>query len=498
MIALLLLAGFAVYAMVISLLLTVPATTLALIIPLPSSMRGPLLLGLLITFLMLGARGARWPPKAPWDHGVRVTAEQAPTLWTHVHELAILVGVRPPDEIWIVPEPTVTVDEVTKLLGLQSGRRRLVLGMPLIMALTVDQLQSVIAHEFGHLSGGFSRRTIYLGRTVFAQVLAHRDSRLTGILLRPYAWFYLMATQALARKLEYQADRAAARHIGSEATRSALREVPIAAAAWDFYLHRYVVPCLDRGFEPPEIFTSFRMLLEARKDALEAMRTGVPSEATARWDPHPPLARRIAAVPSGSRAHSRPDTSPANALIDRLAEVERELTTYMWDSTIFTRLPWPELTTAATTAHLIQTARPWCFAAARLTGKSPADLPLLFSLLEGGRVDDLIAAMTEFGPLRAAPREHAARALVTALAGAIAVAAVRSGRATWQHSWSKPATLVTTAGEPLLLAEPVQQAVDHPGAVAALRSQLAGLGIDLAAGPSVTIDPYRQAIPGQT
>src|SRR3954465_5896177 len=81
------------------------------------------------------------------EQGLALAPQQAPQLWHLVRELSAVAQTRMPDEILLIPIVNAAVSEDTRLLGLIGGRRRLYLGVPLLQALSVAQLRSVLAHE---------------------------------------------------------------------------------------------------------------------------------------------------------------------------------------------------------------------------------------------------------------------------------------------------------------------------------------------------------------
>jgi Zn-dependent protease with chaperone function len=228
-------------------------------------------------------------------HGLVVTPQNAPELWQTVHALAAEVGTRSPDEIRLVPEVNAAVSEDTKLLGLIGGRRRLYLGMPLVQALSVDQLRSVVAHELGHYSGRHTRlgAVAYRGRLAIGGTIS-RIGRWNpvGMVFRGYARLYLLVDNAASRRQELDADRASVRVAGPEVAMSALRELPVIDAAWDFYFGRYVASGWEAGYAPDDVFGGFGQLVAARGEALAELRDQEPEEHKSRWDTHPSTAER--------------------------------------------------------------------------------------------------------------------------------------------------------------------------------------------------------------
>jgi Zn-dependent protease with chaperone function len=274
-----------------------------------------LLAGGLVVGMWKAARARPAPPE-----GLAVPPYRAPQLWDAVVQLAATVGTRPPEEIRMVPEVNAAVTENTKLLGLVAGRRILYLGVPLVQALSMSQLRSVLAHELGHYSKSHTRlgALAHRGRMVIIQTLQQTGSGLFGWVLRQYAKLYVLVEQAVSRQQEYEADRFSVRVAGRGAAASALRELPILASAWGFYLERYVAPGWERGYAPADLLGGFRSLLQGRADELAALRVQPPSAERSRWDSHPPIAVRIAAIEAQPDTGPPPDDRPASLLIPDL------------------------------------------------------------------------------------------------------------------------------------------------------------------------------------
>ena len=85
--------------------------------------------------------------------GAPLTERDQPALWREIHELAVLAGTRPPDDVRLTAVVNAGVWEEPRLLGLRAGERHLEIGLPLL-ALTVGELRAVLAHELGHYGRG--------------------------------------------------------------------------------------------------------------------------------------------------------------------------------------------------------------------------------------------------------------------------------------------------------------------------------------------------------
>ncbi|WP_213450373.1 M48 family metallopeptidase [Rhizomonospora bruguierae] len=417
-------------------------------------------------------RAIRATPGEP--EGLPVTPEQAPELWRLVHDMAVEAGTRAPDEIRLVAEVNAAVTEDTELLGLVAGRRRLYLGVPLLQAFTVDQMRSVIAHELGHYSGSHTRlaAVAYRGRMAMGETLSRVGKwNVFGWVFKGYGLLFLLVSNAVTRRQEFEADRASVRVAGVEAATSAMREIPVVATAWDFYFGRYVAYGWELGYAPNDIFGGFAHLYAARTQELAELREREPDGETSRWDTHPSTAERIAAMHAMPPVAHPVDGRPAATLLPRLGDAGLALQREVVDFGSRTILPWPEFTAASTTALVQHRADRVFRSVARCAGVPEAGLADLFALVAAGRLGELTA---EFFPQSA--RDEAAAKFADVMDDLITLAAVRCGVAFWRHSWSEPVRAVDPAGNPVDYTEIAKLAV-APETLEEARARLTHLGI---------------------
>lgn len=412
------------------------------------------------------------PTPAP---GLTVGPHQAPELWRTVHELAAEVGTRVPDEIRLVSAVNAAVSEEAKLLGLIGGRRLLYIGFPLLTGLTVDQLRSVLAHELGHYSGRHTRLggVAYRGRLAIGGTIGRIGPRNpVGWVFKGYARLYLLVDNAASRRQELEADQASVRVAGRAAAVSALRELPVLDAAWDFYFQRYVQNGWAAGYVPDDLFGGYAELLAARKAELDDLRTQPVTGSSSPWNTHPPIAERIAMMAAMPDTPRHPDGRPATVLLPNVAAAGRRLQEIVVDAGQRRVLPWPQFTAAAINADLQKRADGIFRAVGRFTGAADPGLSTVFELVQAGRLGEFAQ---QFNP--DATRREAARQFADPMEMLLCIAAVASGVGYWRHSWSGPAELVTRTGEPLVLEEIAQLAVDRNTLPEAVQ-RLAALGID--------------------
>ncbi len=110
----------------------------------------------------------------------------------------------------------------------------LILGVPLLTMMSREETEAVIAHEFGHLSHAHGRLTVwtYRLRETLHRAITSMQSK-AGLSWDNWAfkffdWYYPKfdaVSFALCRQQEYEADRVAAKVVGSKAAASALQRL---------------------------------------------------------------------------------------------------------------------------------------------------------------------------------------------------------------------------------------------------------------------------------
>jgi Zn-dependent protease with chaperone function len=534
--SLLMLAGFYVVAVGLAVLLG----WLSVLASTNDQARGAGYLALFAIILVVGIVSALWKvarAKAAPPHGVEVPPQSAPELWTVVRELAAAAHTRAPDEIRLVPDVNAAVSEEARLLGLVGGRRRMYLGVPLLQALDVAMLRSVLSHELGHYSRNHTRLgpLAYRGRAMVLATVQATSGSVVGWLLAGYARLYLLVSAAVSRRQELEADEISVAVAGREVAQQSLREVEVVSAAWQHYTGVYVAPAFEVGLSPtaPAFFGGFDALLHARADELADLRRQAPDATQSRWDSHPSHAARIAAMDWVPDVHRARDTRRATLLVPGFPDAAAMVAEGSLRFEERPRLDWPALGPAATTRNRQRVADGVYRAAARLAGLPRATLATVLGLVAQGRGPELALelglAPSAPGPVGPPPAPapgpagtpaaqptpgtdaEDAGTLVDALEAVVRSAAVQAGIARWEQPWLGGPRLVDPAGEPIdprplavLAADPATVADAHRHLVA-LRvdvdragqesAQADALGASLLAGvASVSVDGARHDV----
>ncbi len=249
---------------------------------------------------------AVWIKVAP-PQGMEIEAGQAPELFAMINELRRALSAPRFHHVLITDDFNAGVVQSPRLGIFGWPRNYLLIGLPLLKSLTVEQFKAVLAHEFGHLAKGHGR----VSNWIYRQRL--RWSRLMGVLeanesqgrflFKPFLnWFapYFNAFSfPLARANEYEADATAVRLTSPGAAAAALTGVNVIGSYlteryWP-QIHKQADEQPQPGFAP---YSSMAHRFAAELD--DASTTGWLDQVMARQttlaDTHPALNERLKAI----------------------------------------------------------------------------------------------------------------------------------------------------------------------------------------------------------
>ena len=243
--------------------------------------------------------------------GRELRRHEAPALFAMLDEVRSKLGAACFHRVFVDGRCNAGVVQVPRLGLFGWARNHLVLGLPLLEAMSVEEVRAVVAHECCHLSAEHGRfgNWLYRLRSSWEQQFERdRAQRAPGhVSLRPayrkfIGWFWPRFNAhafVLSRANEYEADATAARLAEPALCASALLRVEyferlVREKFWpDFWNEA------NRSAEPPQgIFLRLRDTLHA----------GVPDAESARWveqafrsvtsnaDTHPALTDRMRAL----------------------------------------------------------------------------------------------------------------------------------------------------------------------------------------------------------
>jgi len=315
-----------------------------------SSLLGCLTVGGLATSAIslwsLSPRGARFQPPGP-----RLLPADQPRLFSEVHGICEMFGIRLPDEVYLCADMTIGVVERGGLLGF--GRRQiLVVGLPALQVLTTGQFRAMVAAGLAHF---------YLGDTVLNPWINSLMSALARTLQPPkparpagglsafvmayglpihlalrrsisvYWTVLVKICQSLTLRLERRADALACYIAGTQAFVSGLRSSYRYWPAAKLYWNIEVAPIVNAGFLPPlaEGFDLFVRTPRVDQSSAEFLDSQMNRTARTPTDPLPLLRDRIAVAPT-HLVESIDADSPATGLLTNVEDTERRLIVHLF------------------------------------------------------------------------------------------------------------------------------------------------------------------------
>ncbi len=265
------------------------------------------MVGLAGLSLALSVMRALWTP-FPAPKGRRVTRAQAPALFKMLDKVRERTKGPRFDEVLIDGQLNAAVVQRPRLGLLGWYRNTLVLGLPLILLLNPRQLASVVAHEYGHLSGSHGKLGAWVYRTrrswlrlaELRENASGRGGSVADVVLALFFASYFPRFNArafvLSRQQEYEADKVAHEVSGEQASAQALVALHVA----DRYL---------RDVFWPEVFSRARQGGDLRQTPYRELRSKLALSLThpqaAAWlseaykqlpsstDSHPSLRQRL-------------------------------------------------------------------------------------------------------------------------------------------------------------------------------------------------------------
>jgi Zn-dependent protease with chaperone function len=261
--------------------------------------------------------------------GIELTPSEAPRLFALVGELRRLVGAPRIHRLVISPDLQASALQMPRL-GIFWPRNTLLLGYPLLVLLSEEQLRAVVAHELAHLGRAHGRAAHWLYRTSLSWrrligVLSERGAVPIFVywIARNYIPRLERSSADIAREQERFADQQASEAAGSRAAAEAL----VVTDVGERILRESFWPmaCDVRQTELPQPYMRMRYELRVRADeASTAVLAELLEELTNETDSHPALAERLAALGERAAIPNPPTRSAGDAIVpehmDRFAE----------------------------------------------------------------------------------------------------------------------------------------------------------------------------------
>jgi Zn-dependent protease with chaperone function len=239
--------------------------------------------------------------------GRELKRAEAPALFETIDDLRRRLKAPRFHHVLVTNDFNAGVVQVPRLGMLGWYSNYLMIGLPLLKSLTVQQFRAVLAHEFGHLSAGDGRvgNWIYRLRMSWGRlmgVLEYQKSWGTFMFRRFFNWYvpYFSAYSfPLARANEYQADGFAVKMTSPRTAAEALTSVSVVGA----YLHERYWPDVHKRADdtPQPAFAPYARMGDHFRSGLgeEAARSWLKQALELKTDvsnTHPSLCDRLMAM----------------------------------------------------------------------------------------------------------------------------------------------------------------------------------------------------------
>ena len=256
-----------------------------------------------------GVRHGIWHRRPHRADGVELAREDHPDLWREVD--AVTRAMRE------APMSRVVVDATANAaVSVWRHQRELIIGLPLLAALSTGQLRAVLAHEIGHVASGHTRAA---GRTYRAGVALERTGDamhhpLGRRFVQAYQGVYLRVAMPVMRAHEVRADQWSAAVAGGLTAAEALAAVARVSVAWDVMGNDYWPAVADGSRTPSAVQGLLQLLQGPAAEFIREAADRVLAAPAGPYDSHPSSQQRItllqrARVPSGRPGDEAPATS---------------------------------------------------------------------------------------------------------------------------------------------------------------------------------------------
>ena len=282
------------------------------------------------------------PIRAP--AGRELHGNEAPQLFKMIADLQERLQGAPIHHVLVTNEFNAALAQCPRFGLFGRYRNYLVLGLPLLYAVSPAEILAVMAHEYGHLSrshgklGGWVYRQRVTFDALYKRACERRESNVVNEvlarLLDRFTPYYNAYTFVLSRQNEYEADAISREIAGAEASASALIRINLLES----WLEKNFWPKLyaqSAHYEMPPVmpYVAMRKLLVMTMDewaTADRLNELLKAESGVH-DTHPCLNERLAALDQHGALPPIPSACAADALLGKTSHtLAAEFDTGWW------------------------------------------------------------------------------------------------------------------------------------------------------------------------
>lgn len=330
--------GYVVYAFMMLATLAILVAMVALLVFHPNFLLIKLGLKLGIPVLVLViAMIASLKVGGYMPQGIPIKPEDAPELFRDLDAMRERLRVPKLSRVLLTDDYNAGVVQQTRF-GFFGGDSILLLGLPLMQAISPRDLKVVLAHELGHLSRNHSRMSGWVYRAVgtYVQLLQATG---TSTVIEGFLNWYVPRLDALSfplrRKNEYEADAAAAELHGRERTAQVLANVRVRGSLLPEFWQGVFKKVVVEAHPPAQLFHEWaKESGRLRPEGAETALKDALGEKTDTDDTHPCLADRVQALGGEVVVEAWPEHSAAQAYLGEQYEFFVQQAGFHWSSQV--------------------------------------------------------------------------------------------------------------------------------------------------------------------
>ncbi len=261
-------------------------------------------------------------------NGIKLERETAPALFDDVDEIARVLGARKCDGIFVDFDFNAYAVQFHRWGIVGPIRNYVLIGMPLMDAMSREHIRSTLAHEVGHLllKHGARARRWYAMMEIYESI-RHNVPGIVWYLFGPFANWYLprfyARLQPVSLRDEFEADAREARVTSPEIAGQALCLLSIGSTRYSRAIRGYCQSAVIQEAHDPSalaaaVYESLRSWTraDAEKALTQSLRAATDIEGS-----HPALSERLAAL---GAEPSAPDPVPTCASDEYFGKTREE------------------------------------------------------------------------------------------------------------------------------------------------------------------------------
>ncbi|MDP3273823.1 MAG: M48 family metallopeptidase [Deltaproteobacteria bacterium] len=300
------------------------------------------ILGMVVVGSLAAVLKSFWIKTVDLAPGELIDCTHHPVLSKMLYELAQTLQTARPTKIYITQGADAAVYEEGGVWAHLRGKstRCLIIGLALVEGLTMDELRSILAHEYGHFrnkdtAGG--HLALSVRRAMFRTINVLIDHGVGN--MSPLWWFtqgyyklFMRISQGASRLQEILADRTAAQTCGSHVFASALKRSIAQANRFELSVDSVLNDAFEGKYAISNLYAQAR-IAEIDGSKIEALTTEEIARLPSMYDSHPSPQQRIALVNSLNVAQAtQSDTRPASEIFSNGLELQLKMTRTILDS----------------------------------------------------------------------------------------------------------------------------------------------------------------------